>query len=385
MTQSDKSDKIVTMKITENKKEKRLASEKYNYIFRKTDGYFWRWGETEDDDPRWSPFGPELLDLEISTGKCNGRCKFCYKNNGEDVNTHHMTLEEFKIIFHKVSKNKVLGQIAFGICDISSNPDFFAMMEYSKDHGVVPNYTCNGLEVTKKIAKKTAKLCGAVAVSLVNKEKTYDAIKKFSIDNNMNQCNIHYMLSLETYDRAFDIIDDIASDPRLKNFNAIVFLQYKPKGKNPDAFHSVLSVEKYTKLINYCDEKEVSYGFDSCSANIFIESIPSTVRKFEIGKDAPDEAKRYFEDIRNRRIRELETMAEPCESGMFSSYINCYGKFFVCSFAEGEDQWQEGLDVLNCNNFLKDIWFHPRLSKWRSRLIKNERNCPIYELSLECV
>jgi len=165
------------MKIVENNNEKALFSKDYNYLFRKSDGFFMRWGELLEDDPQYSPYGPEILDLEISSGKCNGRCKFCYKDNGEDRNTHHMTLEEFKTIFNKMPK--MLTQIAFGICDINSNPDFFEMMKYSKDHGVTPNYTCNGLEVTEEVAKKTASICGAVAVSLVNKEKTYEAINKF--------------------------------------------------------------------------------------------------------------------------------------------------------------------------------------------------------------
>jgi len=343
------------MRIIENESGKALFSEDYNFIFNKNSGFFARWGKTTLDDPQFSPFGCEILDLEISSGLCSGRCKFCYKDNGEDINTHHMTLDEFKTIFNKMPET--LTQIAFGICDIDSNPDFFAMMEYAKSNGVVPNYTCNGLGVTQEIAKKTAELCGAIAVSLINKEKTYDAIKMFSIDNNMNQCNLHYMLSEETYERAFEVIDDISTDPRLEKFNAIVFLQYKHKNKKSN-FHSILDVGKYTKLINYCNEKRVRYGFDSCSAPIFINSL----------KDNPNK-------------ESIEMLVEPCESGIFSSYINCYGKFFVCSFAEGEDNWQEGIDVLNCNDFFKDVWFNPRLIEWRKRLLDNNRDCPIYNLS----
>jgi len=171
--------------------------------------------------------------------------------------------------------------------------------------------------------------------------------------------NLHYMLSLETYDRAFDIIDDIASDPRLEKFNAIVFLQYKHKNKK-STHHSILDIEKYKKLIKYCDKKKVKYGFDSCSANLYLESI---------------------KDEKNKE--ELEKYAEPCESGLFSSYINCYGEFFVCSFSEGEDTWKEGINVLTCNDFLEDVWNHPRLKTWRKRLINNKRECPIYNLSME--
>ncbi|KKK77470.1 hypothetical protein LCGC14_2853300 [marine sediment metagenome] len=54
----------------------------------------------------------------------------------------------------------ILGQIAFGICDIKTNPDFFKMMEYAREQGVIPNYTCHGLDVTKEVAKKSfQKIC----------------------------------------------------------------------------------------------------------------------------------------------------------------------------------------------------------------------------------
>lgn len=347
------------MRIKENKNGKVCMSTDYNFIFNKRTGFFARWGKTKEEDPQFSPFGPEILDLEISSGgDCKGRCSFCYKSNGGDEPTHNMTFKEFQIIFHKMPKT--LTQIAFGIMNITTNSDFFKMMKYAKRHGVIPNYTCHGLDMTEEFAEKTAQLCGAVAVSLLNKNKTYDTIKMLT-DKNMDQINIHYMLSEQTYETAFEIIDDIASDPRLKKFNAIVFLQYKCKGSGVDNFTSVLNVEKYQQLTDYCDKKGVRYGFDSCSAHIYTESI----------QDKEDEEK-----------KQLEMMVEPCESGLFSSYINCRGKFFVCSFAEGEDNWKTGIDVLSCNNFLKEVWFHPRLMEWRQRLIKNDRHCPIYNLEV---
>lgn len=165
------------LKIIENKKYKICKSSDYNFIFNKENGFFARWGKTKNDDPQYGP-SPEILDLEISSGKCSGMCKFCYKDNGEDFNTKHMTLEEFKVIFHKIPKT--LTQIAFGICDVDSNPDFFDMMSYARENGVIPNYTCNGLKITDEVAEKTARMCGAVAVSMVDENKTFEAIRKFS-------------------------------------------------------------------------------------------------------------------------------------------------------------------------------------------------------------
>jgi len=340
--------------LIENDKIKMCKSSDYNYIFNKETGFFARWGKTKEDDPEYGP-SPEILDLEISTSpRCSGRCKFCYKKNAPGQEEHNMTFEEFVNIFHKMPK--LLGQIAFGICDVDTNPDFFNMMEYAKEHGVIPNYTCNGHRVTPEIAKRTAELCGAVAVSLVTKQKSYDAIKMFT-DAGMTQCNIHYVLSNESYDEAFKIVDEIASDYRLAKLNAIVFLQYKPKGNNIGDFNSCVNIDKYKKLMDYCEVNDVNYGFDSCSAPVFMDSI----------KGRKDE-------------KRMAMVAEPCESGLFSSYINCRGEFFVCSFAEGEDSWVKGINVLECNDFIEDVWRNSKLVKWRNLLIKNNRECPIYNL-----
>ncbi len=312
------------MKIFENHNIKTITSDCYNYIFNKNSGYFLRFGHTVDEDPPYSPYGPEILDIELSIGNCLG-CKFCYKSNGPQKEGHHMTLNEFKEIFSKIPKT--LNQIAFGITTIDANPDFFPIMEHCRGCGVIPNYTCSGGDVTKEIAQKTAKLCGAVAVSVVDKEKTYKAVEMFT-NAGMEQVNIHYMLAEETYDNAFDIINDIKTHDRLRKLNAIVFLQYKPKGKNTNAYHSIQDPQKYQRLIDYCNEKGVKCGFDSCSAPLYFKSIENKENK-----------------------KTLSMYAEPCESGLFSAYINSYGDFFPCSFSEGEGDWKTGISVLNVKIF----------------------------------
>jgi sulfatase maturation enzyme AslB (radical SAM superfamily) len=87
----------------------------YNYKFDKITGEFRRWGKTIDDDPEYSPAGPEILDIEISSGKCSGNCKFCYKGNSVNQDAVNMTFETFKKIIDKLPKT--LTQVAFGICD----------------------------------------------------------------------------------------------------------------------------------------------------------------------------------------------------------------------------------------------------------------------------
>ena len=334
-----------------------LNSPGYNFVFDKTTGFFARWGETKDDDPTWSPFGPEILDLEISTGKCTGRCRFCYKENGTPKNaTKHMTLETFKEILNRMPKT--LTQIAFGITDVRGNPDFFNMMRYARDNGIAPNYTTHGLDMDDEAADLTAELCGAVAVSVVNENKTFETVEKLT-SRGMQQVNIHFMISEERMENAHQLVVKINTDNRLRDLNAIVFLQYKPKGGNTDKF-SVPSLERFKELVQHCEMSGVRFGFDSCTAPMYEQVVKGHPRE-----------------------KELLQYAEPCESALFSSYVNVDGKFFPCSFAEGRDNcWgNDGIDVLSFSSF-HDVWMHSKTQEWRKRLLDNQRCCPLYQLGL---
>ena len=285
----------------------------------------------------------------------------CYKGNGGNQDTHNMTLNEFKVLLGKMPK--ALTQIAFGIMDIGTNPDFFPIMEYTREMGIIPNYTCHGLDVTDEYAKRTAELCGAVAVSLVDKEKSYDAIARFR-DNGVKVVNIHYVISKERManKEAPAVIADASSDPRLRDLHAIVFLSYKPKGRNK-GMYTPIDTEDYKQLIEWCNARGVNYGFDSCACPTFYRAI----------EDHPQRDN-------------VMMFAEPCESGLFSSYINCHGDFFPCSFTEGEGKWVEGISVLHCDDFLQDVWYKDRLKEWRGELIMSslECNCPDKHLCRSC-
>jgi radical SAM protein with 4Fe4S-binding SPASM domain len=329
----------------------------YNSILNKVTGQFARWGDTMEQDPTHAP-GPEILDLEISYGgHCAGNCAFCYKENGGDQPVKNMTLAEFQTILGKMPPT--LGQIAFGIMNISTNPDFFPMMEYAKANGVAPNYTCHGFDVTEEVAKRTAQLCGAVAVSVYDPEKSFNAIKMFT-DAGMKQVNIHFMLAEETFDRAFWLIDQARTDTRLSGLNAIVFLAYKPKGRNAGHFHTIKDSAKYAKLLDYAKAdpekglKNVNWGCDSCSAPAILKTL---------------------EAYDPERLKSLQMVIEPCEATCFSSYINADGEFFPCSFTEGQPKWEEGLNVLECGEFIGDIWNHPRVLEFRDALRGTTRGC----------
>jgi radical SAM protein with 4Fe4S-binding SPASM domain len=73
-------------------------------------------------------------------------------------------------------------------------------------------------------------------------------------------------------------------------------------------------------------------------------------------------------------------VSEPCESSLFSCYINADGEYFPCSFAEGEPGWETGVDVKGCGDFVKDVWNHPKTEQFRNNLLRKCRNCPLFEI-----
>ncbi len=358
--------------------KKYFCSDDYNYVFNLENGEFARWGRNKDDDPSYSEFGPELLDIEIST-ICSGipqkgkdeptPCKHCYKSNTKVGS--NMSFDTFQKIFSKIPKT--VCQIAFGIGDIDSNLDFFKMMEFCRENKVIPNYTTNGFRITDEIAQRTVRTCGAVAVSsyVQNKDICYNAVQKFS-DTNKSlkgklQINIHCLLSKETLNFCYEVAKDSKSDKRLSNLNAIVFLQLKECGRGKS--YSQISAQEYSDFLNFLLENKIRFGHDSCC-------FPNLIF--------------FSKESMKENIR---LVAEGCESARMSLYINTEGIAFPCSFVE--DKFK-GNDVANCKSFINDIWNSSEVSSFRNALLKSTENCncaeknkscfkcPVYDVALCC-
>jgi hypothetical protein len=340
---------------------KKVYSNNYNYYFDKKTGYFERYGKIVSEDPTMAP-APEIVDIEITT-ICNGVngkvCKHCYKSNTPIGS--NMSLETFKKVFNNITKTKILTQIAFGAdASATANPDLFDMMEYTRSNGVIPNITV--AQITPDTASKLANICGAVAVSRYpEKDACYDSIQHL-VDAGMKQINIHIMVSEETYDMCMETLEDRLNDPRLAHVKAIVLLSLKTKGRGV-TYHQ-LSQNKFNNLIQFSIDKGIMIGCDSCSAAKFLNSIEG-----------------------HPNFNKIYKYVEPCESTLFSIFINYKGQATPCSFAEGCNGWQNGLDVVNCDDFVKEVWLHERMVEFRESLIKTAcgnkfgcRECPLYKV-----
>lgn len=346
--------------VIDGKNTKVCIGDDYNFTFDKTNGDFHRFGKTYEDDPEYGPIGGEILDVEITT-ICKGPdgktpCPFCYKSN--TANGKNMSFDTFKTIIDKMGKQ--LTQVAFGADAFgTSNPDLWKMADYCRSIGVIPNLTI--ANVSDEVADKLVKVLGACAVSrYADKNICYDSIKRLT-DRGMSQCNMHFCICEESYDDCLETLKDIKQDPRLSKLNAIVLLALKKKGRGVK--FTPLSKDKYDNLVKYCMDNDIRFGMDSCSAVRFLDSV----------KDHKDYEK-------------LKIVVEPCESTNFSQYIDVNGKFYPCSFCEEIKGWEDGIDVVNCNDYLKDVWYNDRVVEFRNRLNNNcynchkARECPIYQI-----
>jgi hypothetical protein len=384
---------MTKFKFYEDDTVKMVRSENVNYNFNKITGYTETWGKTKDVEVIYSDIGPHILDIEISTVcdgyKGSGKCSCCYKIGTENPNKN-MSLETFKTILDKFSvecyevetvSGKVFwanyhhdpkepiknvtkttrnsleqlaaGSGAFGI----ENPEVFSMMEYARSKGVIPNITVANL--SDDSADKFSKLCGAMAISkYADKNVCYDTIKKLT-DRGMTQINIHFVLHKHSKNLAIETMKDMMTDPRLEKMNAIVFLSLKKKGNGENL--QTLSQEGFEEVINFAFENKIKFGMDSCSGGKFMTAISS---------------REDFDKIMEQ--------VEPCESTKISSYINVDGKFYSCSFCENTESFKEGIDVVNCNDFLEDVWENEATNKWRNNLISKNNagnfSCPVFEV-----
>ena len=117
-------------------------------------------------------------------------------------------------------------------------------------------------------------------------------------------------------------------------------------------------MKKLKELVDFAFQNNIRIGFDSCSSSNFLRAI------------------------RNHPNYDLiEQTVEPCESTLFSYYINVDGVGFPCSFSEGI---YKGIDIINCKDFLKEVWFGDETKEFRKNVLSTGkcRKCTLYNLEL---
>lgn len=294
----------------------------------------------------------------------------CYKSN--NIDGLNMSLEEFKVILAHINKNHQLTQVAFGAdASLKANPAIFDMMKHCRDNGVIPNITVADIDLVT--AHKLTEVCGAVSVSLHDDTGTF--VKSVNLlkhameqtpNGTLRKVNQHVVVSKETLGQVYKSFELWEHSSAYK-VDAIVLLALKRRGRGEK--FTPASMEDYKQIIDFAISRNIPIGFDSCTAPIFLK----------ITENYPQS--KYY-----------SILAEPCESMLFSIYIDVKGNVYPCSFCEDEDKKLGNL--LEATSFDRDIWNSPKTIAWRSRLINSSsscttckfskslcRSCPIYDVT----
>ncbi len=99
------------------------------------------------------------------TNACNLNCKHCYNSSGENKGKNEIFLEDAKKIVNKLAKNKVK-TINYGTGESGLAKDFWELVKYTNQKGIIQGLTTNGWSVNEKSIRLIKKYMNDVDVSL---------------------------------------------------------------------------------------------------------------------------------------------------------------------------------------------------------------------------
>ena len=290
-------------------------------MFNPNSGFFARIEDVGAPEPFWAEHGPELLDIAI-TNWCDRGCMFCYRKS--DETGRHMRVEDYVQLIRQAQAMHAF-QVALGGGNPNQHPDFGEILRLTReDCGIVPNYTTNGRGLTHGVLEATRRYCGAVAVSAYSPyRETADAVEKLSACGITT--NVHFILSSHSIDTAIAWLRDPPAF--LARANALVFLNYKPVGRDADDRLLANRSPRLTQFFRLATTVRHPWriGFDSCS----IAGLARFGHAHEVS-------------------------LEGCDAGRFSLFVSEDLRVYPCSFMV--EAGYEGVSLLG--KTLREIWQH---------------------------
>lgn len=326
---------------------KRFPSDHYTAVFNPYSGFFARLEDPDRPEPFWSEHGPELMDIAI-TNWCNRECPFCYRRSSQTGT--HIRLGDYVRIIEEARSMHVF-QVALGGGNPNQHPHFTDILRITREtFGIVPNYTTNGRGLTSTVLEATREFCGVVAISAYPPyEETIaavDALRAHGVTT-----NIHFVLTSQTVNTAIEWL--LHPPTFLQYANAIVFLNYKPVGRQVE--HSLL-LNRSARAAEFFDlatakRQDFRVGFDSCS----ITGLA--------------------------RLGRVPTVSlEGCDAGRFSLFISEKMQVYPCSFML--DAGYQGASLAGSS--ILEIWQHHPVFR-RIRAKHAERTCGDCTTHTQCL
>jgi radical SAM protein with 4Fe4S-binding SPASM domain len=305
-------------------------------------------GNDTGHDPFMGSF-PELIDIGIMGWCAHGKSGLCLKSgvecyqNGPEIAEANMPFPKYKKIIDEC-RGRTFQVALGGRGDPDMHEEFLEILKYTRENGVVPNFTTSGFGLEEKLLPAIKKYCGAVAVSWYRNEYTAKALDMFLTAG--IRTNIHYCLSSSTIDEAIEMIEKRKYPEKI---NRIIFLLHKPVGLGSQSNVLKINDERVKHFFSLFDRPETvdKAGFDSCS-------VPALLA--------------FADKIHPMCI-------EACEAGRFSAYISPDYKLSPCSF-EKDPNYSVSLN----DSSIEAAWNSKVFESFREKQKNKCPSCPKLEM-----
>lgn len=245
---------------------------------------------------------PELVDIKI-TDYCPYGCSFCYQSSTKKG--QHATFARLSEYVDLLASLEVF-ELAIGGGEPSMHPDFVKFLYYTRDRGVVPNFTTFGVDWLKpEIIQAVNDTVGGIGVS-VHSDKDlakYNRIKK----EVKVQVLAQHVLGTKSIKEVLAIVDQ-AEHVLLLGYKTVGFgSSMKPYQFHPDEIDAIFkSANKLSVDTAFLD----LYGKDLDRLKIPKELRSSPEGKFSCYIDAVQQKmgpSSYTTDLKNFKVEEFLT------------------------------------------------------------------------------
>lgn len=251
----------------------------YHFLADRATGMTFRWGTSEDTDPRMAPW-PELVDISV-TNRCSKGCATCYRESGPTGT--HMSDDDWASLLRQLVHATwgPVFQVALGGGEPTMHPALPRMLADCRENGIVPNLTTNGCNLAPDVLRSVAAHAGAVAVSWPDGKPDVAATQALRVllAAGVRKVNIHFLLCRSTVSNALDLLSG-KHDEELAGVNAVIFLTVKPKGRCPRSEMLDCASGEFAELIQLLRRPRcrTGIGVDPCLAPALIERTDLDLR-----------------------------------------------------------------------------------------------------------
>jgi organic radical activating enzyme len=198
---------------------------------------------------------PEVEDVALNT-VCHGHCPYCYVSATPQGVNFPSICQKADEVWGTLPEQDRPYQIAIGGAgEPTLHPGLEEFCRKVRALGITPNYTTNGMHMTKELACWTKEVCGGVAVSCHRHlAEHYHKALQLLLDAGV-PTSIHVILGAPR--SAENVCVLAAGHPQLER---VVVLPYQAMGRAPELENKEAEWERFLQMKWHGWEKQLAFG-----------------------------------------------------------------------------------------------------------------------------